>query len=47
MEAYPFDPETQVSADAKHVVKHLWIIGVLLPVLVAVVSYILTKLASL
>lgn len=27
----PFDPRTEVSADVKHVVKHLWIIFVLLP----------------
>ena len=27
----PFDPRTEVSADARHIVKHLWIILVLLP----------------
>jgi len=26
----PFDPRTEVSADARHIVKHLWILFVLL-----------------
>jgi hypothetical protein len=34
----PFDPRTEISADAKHIaseiVKHLWILFVLLPILV-------------
>jgi hypothetical protein len=34
----PFDPRTEVSADARHiagrVVKHMWIISVLLPVII-------------
>ena len=37
----PFDPRTEVSADAKHIasriVKHLWIIFVLLPFVIAFV----------
>jgi hypothetical protein len=36
----PFDPRTEVSADAKHIagriIKHLWIIFVLLPVVLGV-----------
>jgi hypothetical protein len=32
--AHPFDARREVSADAQHVVKHLWIIFVLLPALV-------------
>jgi hypothetical protein len=32
----PFDPRTEVSADAKHVVKHLWILLVLLPFTIGV-----------
>ncbi len=36
----PFDPRTEVSADAAHIagriVKHLWIIFVLLPVVLAI-----------
>jgi hypothetical protein len=31
LEENPFDPRTEVSADAQHIVKHLWIIFVLLP----------------
>jgi hypothetical protein len=26
-----FDPRTEISADARHIVKHLWILFVLLP----------------
>jgi hypothetical protein len=29
--ANPFDPRSEVSADARHIVKHLWAICVLLP----------------
>jgi len=36
----PFDPRTEVSADAKHIagriVKHLWILFVLLPFIIGV-----------
>ena len=34
-ETRDFDPHTDISADAKHIVKHLWIIFVLLPFVVA------------
>jgi hypothetical protein len=38
--AVPFDPRTEISADARHIagriVKHLWILFVLLPFIVAV-----------
>jgi hypothetical protein len=30
--AKPFDPRTEISADANHIVKHLWIIFVVLPI---------------
>jgi hypothetical protein len=33
LQDYPFDPRTEVSADAKHIVKHLWILFVLLPII--------------
>jgi hypothetical protein len=37
LEANPFDPRTEVSADAKHIasriVTHLWILFVLLPII--------------
>ncbi len=43
--ALPFNPKTDVSADAKHVagqvVKHLWIIFVLLPVVLAILYSLL------
>lgn len=42
----PFDPRTEVSADANHIagriVKNLWIIFVLLPVVLAILFAILT-----
>ena len=42
----PFDPRTEVSADAKHIagriVKNLWIIFVLLPVVLGILFAILT-----
>ncbi len=31
-----FDPRTEVSADARHVVKHMWIIFVLLPIITTI-----------
>ncbi len=37
----PFDPRTEVSADAHHVAKQLWIIFVALPVVFAVLYSIL------
>ena len=41
----PFDPRSEVSADAKHIagriVKHLWIIFVLLPVVLALLYSLL------
>lgn len=37
----PFDTRTDVSADAKHIVKHLWIIFVLLPVVLGTLYAIL------
>jgi len=37
LKLFPFDPRTEISADAKHIagqiVKHLWILFVLLPVI--------------
>jgi hypothetical protein len=46
LESYPFDPRTEVSADAKHIagriVKHLWILFVLLPA----VAFLLWALAD-
>lgn len=45
LEANPFDPRTEVTADARYIaeriVKHLWIIFVVLPFLVAVLYEIL------
>jgi hypothetical protein len=41
----PFDPRTEVSADARHIagsiVKHLWIIFVVLPFVLAILYAIL------
>lgn len=41
----PFDPRTEVSADARYmaaqIIKHLWIIFILLPVVLAVLYAIL------
>lgn len=31
----PFDPRREVSADARHIVKHLWILFVLFPIIAA------------
>jgi hypothetical protein len=33
----PFDPRTEVSADARHITKQLWILFVLLPFLASLV----------
>jgi hypothetical protein len=45
MENTPFDPRTEVSADAKHiaskVVTHLWTIFVLLPIILLLVLNLL------
>ena len=40
--AHPFNPRIEVSADAKYITKHLWIIFVLLPFVVGLL-YWLTK----
>ena len=34
--ALPFDPRTEVPADAKRIVTHLWIIFVILPVAIGI-----------
>ena len=43
MEENPFDPRTDVSADARHiankVVTHLWILFVALPIVLAILYY--------
>jgi hypothetical protein len=40
LDDYPFDPRTEVSADAKHIagriVTHLWVIFVLFPFVIAI-----------
>ncbi|MGA8865816.1 MAG: hypothetical protein WB510_02560 [Candidatus Sulfotelmatobacter sp.] len=36
LQANPFDSRTEVSADARHIVKHLWIIFVALPFVLAI-----------
>jgi hypothetical protein len=36
-----FDPRTEVSADTRHIVKHLWMIFVILPVVLGIVAEIL------
>jgi hypothetical protein len=45
LQANPFDPRTEISADAEHIagriVKHLWIIFVLLPIVLGVLYAIL------
>jgi hypothetical protein len=45
LQANPFDPRTEVSADARHIagriVKHLWIIFVALPFVLAILYAIL------
>jgi hypothetical protein len=42
----PFDPRTDISADARHIsgriVQHMWIIFVLLPVVLGILFVILT-----
>jgi hypothetical protein len=47
LESYPFDPRTEVSADAVHIagriVKHLWIIFVLLPVVFGLLYVVVTS----
>lgn len=37
----PFDPRKEVSADARHIAKHLWILGVAVPVAAAVLLWLL------
>ncbi len=34
--ANPFDVRNEVSADARHIVKHIWIVSVLIPALIAI-----------
>lgn len=45
--AKPFDPRTEISADAQHIagriVTHMWIIFVLLPLVLGILFAILTK----
>jgi hypothetical protein len=41
LQEHPFDPRNEVSADARHVVKHLWIIFVALPFVLALLYVIL------
>jgi hypothetical protein len=45
LEAIPFDPRTEVSADAKHIasriVLHLWILFILVPVIIAILLIVL------
>lgn len=36
----PFDPRTEVSADARHIVLNLWMIFVVLPFLLGLVAYV-------
>lgn len=36
----PINPRTEVSADAKHVVTHLWILLVLLPAFLALLAWL-------
>jgi hypothetical protein len=38
---HPFDARTEVSAGARHIVKHLWIIFVLLPVVLGILFALL------
>lgn len=37
----PFDPRTEVSADARHIAKHLWILFAVLPVVAALLLWLL------
>ena len=39
-----FKPRTEVSADARHIVKHLWIIFVVLPFVLAILYEILKNI---
>ena len=39
-----FDPRTELSKDAKHIVKHMWIILVLLPVVLGIALAIIKAL---
>lgn len=45
LQANPFDPRTEISADARHIagriVKHLWILFVLLPFIISVLLILL------
>jgi hypothetical protein len=45
LEAVPFDPRTEVSADAKHIasriITHLWILFILVPVIIAILLSVL------
>jgi hypothetical protein len=45
LEDNPFDPRTEVSADARHIagriVKHLWILFVLLPIVAVILLALL------
>jgi hypothetical protein len=43
MQEDPFDPRTEVSADAKKIVSNLWIIFVLLPFVMGVLYLILSS----
>lgn len=43
-EIKPFDPRTEISADARHIVKHLWILFVLLPVILGLVVAVIEAL---
>lgn len=36
LQSNPFDPRTEVSADARKIVFHMWIIFVLLPVVLCI-----------
>jgi hypothetical protein len=38
----PFDPRTEVSADAKKIVTHLWILGFVVPLIISIL-YAMSK----
>jgi len=38
LQPIPFRPRSEISADARYIVKHLWIICVALPLIVVVLS---------
>ncbi|HXS93199.1 MAG TPA: hypothetical protein VN736_01270 [Candidatus Limnocylindrales bacterium] len=42
LEANPFDPRTEVSADAKRIVFHLYVIFLVIPVCAALAYYAIT-----